>query len=178
MFCIITNQTQANVWLTSVVLDQLLVTYASSQWRGEKFLIEHVINIKTLNGSEHDRRSFFLFFLLKLKILEAKVKFWCGHTHDTTFSDKILDFYKILEESEQFFISFLKKMENRRRFFSIFEVRGSNLKKKLDSGKSGASESKELKLKLVWPKHINILFIFSVLFFRYSNMITFFWKNW
>jgi hypothetical protein len=23
------------------------------------------------------------------------------HTHDTTFSEKILDFYKILEESEQ-----------------------------------------------------------------------------
>ena len=50
------------------------------------------------------------FFLLKLKILEA------------TFSEKILDFYKILEESEQFFILFLKKMENLRRFFSIFEV--------------------------------------------------------
>ena len=46
------------------------------------------------------------------------------HTHDTTFSEKILDFYKILEESEQFFILFLKKMENLRRFFSIFEVRG------------------------------------------------------
>jgi hypothetical protein len=43
----------------------------------------------------------------------------------TTFSEKILDFYKILEESEQFFIFiFLKKMENLRRFFSIFEVRG------------------------------------------------------
>jgi hypothetical protein len=36
----------------------------------------------------------------------------------------ILDFYKILEESEQFFILFLKKMENMRRFFSISEVRG------------------------------------------------------
>ena len=45
-------------------------------------------------------------------------------THDTTFSEKILDFYKILEESEQFFILFLKKMENLRRLFSIFEVRG------------------------------------------------------
>ena len=33
------------------------------------------------------------------------------HTHDTTFSEKILDFYKILEESEWFFILFLKKME-------------------------------------------------------------------
>ena len=48
-------------------------------------------------------------------------------THDTTFSEKILDFYKILEESEQFFILFLKKMENLRRFFSIFEVRGGNI---------------------------------------------------
>ena len=45
-------------------------------------------------------------------------------THDTTFSEKNLDFYKILEESEQFFILFLKKMESLRRFFSIFEVRG------------------------------------------------------
>jgi hypothetical protein len=31
------------------------------------------------------------------------------HTHDTTFSEKILDFYKILEESEQFFILFFKE---------------------------------------------------------------------
>jgi hypothetical protein len=44
---------------------------------------------------------------------------------------KNLDFYQILEESEQFFILFLKKMENLRRFFSIFEVRGSNLKKNI-----------------------------------------------
>jgi hypothetical protein len=28
------------------------------------------------------------------------------HTHDTTFSENILDFYKILEESEQFFLLF------------------------------------------------------------------------
>ena len=89
----------------------------------------------------------------------------------TTFSEKSLDFYKILEENEQFFILFLKKIENLRRFFSIFEVRGGNLKKKLHSGKSGASESKELKLKLVWPKHMNILFIFSFLFFSYTIQI-------
>jgi hypothetical protein len=30
-------------------------------------------------------------------------------THDTTFSEKILDFYKILEESNQFFILFFKE---------------------------------------------------------------------
>jgi hypothetical protein len=51
------------VWLTSVALDQLLrrlilVTYASSQWHGKQFLTEHVVNVKTLNGSEHDGRSF------------------------------------------------------------------------------------------------------------------------
>ena len=105
----------------------ILVTYASSRWRGKTFLIEHVVNVKTLNGSELDGRSFkrwygfyaltddreiSLFFLLKLKMLEAKVKFDAA----TTFSEKILDFYKMLEESEQFFILFLKKMENLRRF--------------------------------------------------------------
>jgi hypothetical protein len=42
------------------------------------------------------------------------------------FPEKNLDFYKILEESEQFFILFLKKKENLRWFFSIFEVRGVN----------------------------------------------------
>jgi hypothetical protein len=31
------------------------------------------------------------------------------HTHDPTFSENILDFYKILEESEQFFILFFKE---------------------------------------------------------------------
>jgi Mn2+/Fe2+ NRAMP family transporter len=38
--------------------------------------------------------------------------------------------------------------------------------------------SKELMLTLVWPKHTNIVFIFSLLFFRYSNMITFLLQNW
>jgi hypothetical protein len=31
------------------------------------------------------------------------------HTHDTTFSEKILDFNKILEENEQFLILFFKE---------------------------------------------------------------------
>jgi hypothetical protein len=62
-----------------------LYTYVSSQWRGKKFLIEHVVNVKTLNGSEHDGRSFnrwygcYAFtggrkhsiFVLTLKMLEA-----------------------------------------------------------------------------------------------------------
>ena len=101
MFCIITNETETNLWLTSVALDQLITVEMidlghvrpSSQWRGKRFLIEHVVNVKTLNGSEHDGQSFkrygcyaftggreyfIFFFLLKLKILDAKVKFWCG----------------------------------------------------------------------------------------------------
>jgi hypothetical protein len=57
------------------------------------------------------QRSFFSFFLLKLKILEAKVKFWCGTHMTQLFLKKFLIFTKILEESEWFFILFLKKME-------------------------------------------------------------------
>ena len=76
MFCIITNQTEEMCDRRLSHLRRLiLVTYASSQWRGKTFLIEHVVNVKTLNGSEHDERSLF-FFLLKLNILEGKVKFW------------------------------------------------------------------------------------------------------
>jgi hypothetical protein len=84
-----------------------------------------------LNGSEHDGRSFFfIIFFIEIENVRGEGKMLMRHTHDTTFSEKILDFYKILEESEWFFILFLKKMENLRRFFSIFEVRGGNLKKK------------------------------------------------
>ena len=104
------------------------------------------------------------FFFIEIENFRGEGKSLMLQTHDTTFSEKIIDFYKILEESEQFFILFL-----------LFQqVRGGNVFfKNLHSGKSGASESKELNLKLVWPKHTNILFIFSILFFRYSNMITF-----
>ena len=66
------------------------------------------------------------FFFIEIENLEAKVKCWCGTHMTQLFLKKILDFYKILEESEQFFILFLKKMENLIRFFSIFEVRGGN----------------------------------------------------
>jgi hypothetical protein len=68
----------------------------------------------------HRWQRTFHFFFIEIENFRGK------GTHDTTFSEKILDFYKILEESEQFFILFLKKMENLRRFFSIFEVRGGN----------------------------------------------------
>jgi hypothetical protein len=88
-----------------------------------------VVNVKTLNGSEHDGRFFFLFFI-EIENFRGEGKILMQDIHDKTFSEKNLDFYKILEESEQFFILFLKKMEHLRRFFSIFEVRGGNLKKK------------------------------------------------
>ena len=66
------------------------------------------------------------FFLIEIENFRGEGKILMRHTYDTFFSEKILDFYKILEESEQFFILFLKKMEHLRRFFSIFEVRGGN----------------------------------------------------
>ena len=65
------------------------------------------------------------FFFIEIENFRGEGKILMRHTHDTTFSEKILDFYTILEESEQFFILFLKKMENLRRFFTIFEVRGA-----------------------------------------------------
>ena len=76
-----------------------------------------MVIVKTLNGSEQWRTIFFFsFFFIEIENFRGEGK------NNTTFSEKILDFYKILEESEQFFILFLKKMENLRRFFSIFEV--------------------------------------------------------
>ena len=119
-------------WRLSHLRRLILVTYASSQWRGKMFLIEHVVNLKTLNGSEHDGRSFKRCMDFMLSQVAENISFFFIEienfrgegSHDTTFSETNLDFYKILEESEQFFILFLKKMENLKRFFSIFEVRG------------------------------------------------------
>jgi hypothetical protein len=69
-----------------------------------------VVNVKTLNGSEHDGRDLLnkdmdfmlsqvaennsFFFLLKLKILEAKVKFLCGTHMTQLFLKKLLIFTK------------------------------------------------------------------------------------
>ena len=94
------------------------LTYASSQWRGKKFLIEHVVNVKTLNGSEHDERSFKWCMDFMLSQVAENISFFFfieienfrgEGSHDTTLSEKNLDFYKILEESEQFFILFFKE---------------------------------------------------------------------
>ena len=130
-------------WRLSHLRRLILVTYTSSQWRGKKFLIEHVVNVKNVKWQRTWRtgsfkwwygfyaftggREHFIFFFIEIENFRGEGKMLMRHTHDTTFSEKILDFYKILEESEQFFIFiFLKKMENLRRFFSIFEVRGGN----------------------------------------------------
>jgi hypothetical protein len=74
----------------------------------------------------HSWQRTFRFFFIEIENFRGEGKILMRHTHDTTFSEKILDIYKILEESEQFLILFLKKMENLKRFFSIFEVRGGN----------------------------------------------------
>ena len=81
-------------------------------------------------------------FFIEIENFRGEGKILMRHTHDTTFSEKNLDFYKILEESEQFFILFLKKMENIMLFFSIFEVRGGNSFFKFTFSKSGASYPK------------------------------------
>jgi hypothetical protein len=71
----------------------------------------------------HRWQRTFHFFFIEIENFRGEGKILMWHTV-TTFSEKILDFLQILEESEQFFILFLKKMENLRRFSSIFEVRG------------------------------------------------------
>jgi hypothetical protein len=73
----------------------------------------------------------FFHFFIEIENFRSEGKILMRHTHDTTFSETILAFYKILKESEQFFILFLMKMGNLRRFFSIFEVRGGNFFSKI-----------------------------------------------
>jgi hypothetical protein len=76
------------------------------------------------------------FFFIEIENFRGEGKILMRHTHDTTFSEKILDFSKILEESEQFFILFLKKMENIMRFLimpnSRMQRKLSVLQKKSD----------------------------------------------
>ena len=52
----------------------------------------------------HRSQRTFNFFFIEIENFRGEGKILMRHTHDTTFSEKILDFYKILEESEQFFI--------------------------------------------------------------------------
>ena len=74
----------------------------------------------------HRWQRTFHFFCIEIENFRGEGKSLMLQTHDKTFSEKNIDFYKILEESEQFLILFLKKMENLRRFFRLFEVRGGN----------------------------------------------------
>ena len=88
-------------WRLSHLKRLILVTYASSQWRGKMFLIEHVVNVKTLNGSEHDGRSFkrwygfyaftggrertFHIFFIEIENFRGEGKILKRHTHDNFF---------------------------------------------------------------------------------------------
>jgi hypothetical protein len=55
----------------------------------------------------HRWQRTFNFFVIEIENLRGEGKILMRHTHNTTFSEKILDFYQILEESEQFFKQFL-----------------------------------------------------------------------
>ena len=52
----------------------------------------------------HRWQRTFHFFCIEIENFRGEGKILMRHTHDTTFSEKNLDFYKILEESEQFFV--------------------------------------------------------------------------
>jgi hypothetical protein len=51
-------------------------------------------------------RSFFFYFFIEIENFRGEGKILMRHTNDTTFSEANFDFYKILEESEHFFILF------------------------------------------------------------------------
>ena len=75
----------------------------------------------------HRWQRTFHFFFIVIENFRGEGKILMRHTQWHNFFWKHSWFLQNLEESEQFFILFLKKMENLRRFFSIFEVRGGNL---------------------------------------------------
>ena len=60
------------------------------------------------------------FFFIEIENFRGEGNILMRHTHDTTFSEKILDFYKILEESEQFFILFFKENGKSEAIFQHF----------------------------------------------------------
>ena len=64
---------------------------------------------------------FFSFFFIEIENFRDEGKILMRHTHETTFSEKILDFYKILEESEQFFILFLNLKGNFKNKFTFWK---------------------------------------------------------
>ena len=68
-----------------------------------------MVNVKTLNG-----KDLFFYFFIEIENFRGE------GTHDTTFPEKILDFYKILEESEQFFIFIFKENGKSEAIFQHF----------------------------------------------------------
>ena len=66
------------------------------------------------------------FFFIEIENFRGEGKILMRHTHDTTFSEKILDFYKNFRRERMVFHFIFKENGNLRRFFSILEVRGGN----------------------------------------------------
>jgi hypothetical protein len=131
-----------------------------------------MVNVKTLNGSEHDGRSFIFFIEIENfrgegKILMRHNFFWKKSWFLQNFRRERTVFHFIFKENGKSEAVFQHFWSARRQFFFQFPF-----------WKKWSGLSKELKLKLMWPKYTNILFIFSFLFFRCSNMITFLLQNW
>jgi hypothetical protein len=51
----------------------------------------------------------FFHFFIEIENFRDKGKILMQHTHDTTFSEKNLDFYKILEKGNSFSFYFYRK---------------------------------------------------------------------
>ena len=64
---------------------------------------------------------FFFHFFIEIENFRGESKILMRHTHDTTFSEKNLDFYKILEESEQFFVFIFKLGKSEAVFPQVLE---------------------------------------------------------
>jgi hypothetical protein len=66
-------------------------------FKTKQFLLEHMFNVKTLNGSEHDWRCFVSIFFIEIQNFRGEGKILMRYTYDTTFSEKIyLSTWKIV----------------------------------------------------------------------------------
>ena len=57
----------------------------------------------------HSWQRIFRFFFIEIENFRGEGKILMRHTHDTTFSEKNLDFYKILEKGNSFSFYFYRK---------------------------------------------------------------------
>ena len=134
MFCIIINQTEANVWLTSVAHDQhfrrlILVAYASSQWRGKTFLIEHVVNVKMAANER-----FFFHFFIEIENFRGEGKMLMRHTRHNffwtnswflqNFTRERMVFHFIFNENGKSEAVFQHFWSARRQFFFLIYILG------------------------------------------------------